>query len=225
MAITLIRNKCHQDLPDPIAIGLEGIYQTLLVELQKSSTAQQIVKFVDGNTKEVGLLLIADGSDSSHIVNSETSAFSGGIAVVNINNPMSIAGYTLPLGISLIHELGHAKQYMEKPDWYKTMFDNIVKQKKWAGAGKYDKKKTAFAEDHPDVKALIMQSKAPRPRGQASPVSAGQIQAARKAAAEAFDFRYNGAMQALEMDNITTHEHPVVREFGFPEDCCRKSYP
>ena len=65
-----------------------------------------------------GVLLIDENFYSMNIppfVIGGLGGFHGGIAVVNIKIQMAIQDTLIRLGVSLMHELGHAKQYTENP--------------------------------------------------------------------------------------------------------------
>jgi hypothetical protein len=100
--------------------------------LSSSSTAVLIEKTLMESDKVVGVLF-TDQADSMHIPahvleNHDTlKMYTGGIALVNpasLLKPSSkwqgaqAGGGELPLGVSLFHELGHAKQGVEKKVWY-----------------------------------------------------------------------------------------------------------
>ncbi len=107
-------------------------YMTCREILGSSSTATLIEKTLMESDKVVGVLF-TDQADSMHIPGHVLEAhdtlkiYTGGIALVNPASPLNPSskwrGYSddcgsLPLGVSLFHELGHAKQGVEKTVWY-----------------------------------------------------------------------------------------------------------
>jgi hypothetical protein len=103
-------------------------YNDYLGEVGASSTALMMASYFDGSSKNIGVLLIDEGFDSMYIppVNlagvEALASYDGGIAVLNVTNPLKLQGKTLPLGVSLMHELGHAKQFIEQPAWFENHY-------------------------------------------------------------------------------------------------------
>ena len=120
-------------LQEPIS-GAEARYETCLTEVNGSSTAKALQSFLSASPLSIGVLLIDEGFDSMYIPPSnltsvpELKDYSGGIAVLNVDNPMKMSGKVLPLGVSLMHELGHAKQYIEKPSWFVGHYEAATKK-------------------------------------------------------------------------------------------------
>jgi hypothetical protein len=116
-------------LPAPIAKP-SSTFIEYLGQVGTSSTAQMIAGFMDSTDKNIGILIIDNeaGFDSMYIPPSALKndpplvRFSGGIAVVNIESTMKIKGQVVPLGVSMMHELGHAKQYVENPAWFENTY-------------------------------------------------------------------------------------------------------
>jgi Golgi nucleoside diphosphatase len=107
----------------------------LLAEVGGSSTAQMIASYLDGASQNVGILFIKEGFDSMYIPPSAISSdpalvqFDGGVAVINIDSQMKIKGTAIPYGVSMMHELGHAKQYIEKPQWFEATYRAAMSHK------------------------------------------------------------------------------------------------
>lgn len=103
-------------------------FNDCLGEVGASSTAKMMAAYFDATAKNIGILMIDEGFDSMYIPPTnlagvdELKKYDGGIAVLNVTNPMKIGTTTLPLGISLMHELGHAKQFLEKPSWFENHY-------------------------------------------------------------------------------------------------------
>jgi hypothetical protein len=57
------------------------------------------------------------------LVAATASRYPGGIAIVKPGAPI-MDHY--PIGISLCHELGHAKQFLSNPDWFEPLFNSMV---------------------------------------------------------------------------------------------------
>lgn len=99
-------------------------------QVDGSSKAQEINMALSGAKLNIGVLLINNdaGFDSMYIPpkalegDSALKRFDGGVAVLNIESILKITGVALPIGVSLMHELGHAKQYVEKPEWFTNQF-------------------------------------------------------------------------------------------------------
>jgi hypothetical protein len=130
MTIELIDQQTGQ-LAAPLA-GSAQKFQNYLGTLSASTSAQTIRSFLNG-AKEVVGVLITEEVDSMYIPPSKLAAdstlarFNGGVAVLNPESTMKIKGTVIPLGVSLIHELGHAKQFLEKPQWFEATFDAAIK--------------------------------------------------------------------------------------------------
>jgi len=114
----------------------KGRYDTIYGQVTGSSTAAMIISYLTSSPKCVGVYfsMMEDGGldsmyfdpKSASACNSALSKYDGGIALVALDNPMWIGRVQIPLGVSMMHELGHAKQYLEKPAWYEALVD-IVK--------------------------------------------------------------------------------------------------
>jgi hypothetical protein len=108
---------------DPVVNCTHKYYQ-IYGQVIGSETANMIMAFLTGSRMEVGLFVIDEGFDSMHIPphglaeDPNLAKFTGGIAVLNVTNPMKIRETTVGIGVSMMHELGHAKQCIENPPWY-----------------------------------------------------------------------------------------------------------
>jgi hypothetical protein len=207
MALALIPSKLGS-LSPPIASGLNEAYLSALSDVRASSKAQAILEFLRSSSTPVGILII-DGSagvDSMHIAPSglteeATKRFTGGVAVVNISSPMTIKGSQIPIGVSLIHELGHAKQCIENPQWYEDLSAKILRNNSIVGEGKLNALKTQVVDQHASLKGLkFPQQKLLKPK-----------------LLEEFEAEYgNGPRRTLENDNLARHEKPVLIEMRLP---------
>jgi hypothetical protein len=131
MSITIIEGNT-QGLQAPIANSRDS-YAAYKQQVIASPTAQGLLASLEKSPKSVGVLLIDENFDSMYIppfVFSGGAPFDGGIAVVNIKSPMTIKGSEIPLGVSLMHELGHAKQYIEAPVAFERKYKEAMGQKK-----------------------------------------------------------------------------------------------
>jgi|ERR1017187_9955385 hypothetical protein len=131
--------------PTPIAKP-SSVFLDYLGQVSASSTAQLIAVFMDEAKQNIGILFINNegGFDSMFIPPSALAAdnaltgFTGGVAVVNIESGMKISGKAIPLGVSMMHELGHAKQYIEKPAWFENNYAAAMKVTKGVNQPKLD---------------------------------------------------------------------------------------
>lgn len=174
-------------------------YVSALTTIYASSTAQSILSFLRSSDKAVGILLLdmSGGYDSMHIPASvlsgdgATKVFTGGVAVLNVENPLTIRGTVIPLGVSLLHELGHAKQNIERTEWYEA---------KYAECMRGDDAIAKLVESDPSLKGLSFKLA----REKKAELK-GQMLAAKKA-----------AKLEIEEDNIQRHEKPILVQLGLP---------
>lgn len=134
MAIELIATQldgCYAPIADS-----KNLLAACKQEVTSSSTAKCIDIYLAESKKLVGILF-TDDADSSHVPAhclegaASLSKFTGGIAVVNPTGRLIPGGKwegqagggkgPLPLGVSLYHELGHAMQNVQTPEWYEEM--------------------------------------------------------------------------------------------------------
>lgn len=207
MALALISSKLGS-LTAPVASSLDGAYLSALNDVRASSKAQAILEFLRSSKTPVGILLVdnSSGIDSMHIAPSglteeSTKRFTGGVAVVNIGSPMKIKDAAIPIGVSLIHELGHAKQCIENPQWYEDLSAKILRNNSIVGEGKLNELKTRVVDQHASLKGLkFPEQRARKPK-----------------LLEEFEAEYgNGPRRTLENDNLARHEKPVLIELGLP---------
>jgi hypothetical protein len=104
----------------------------MLGEIGKSSTARLIADVLDGTDKKIGILLFDAAYDSMYqppsiLEGSTKKDYTGGVVLVNIKSQMTIKGKVLPIGVSLLHEMGHAKQYIERSIWFEGKFKEVVR--------------------------------------------------------------------------------------------------
>jgi hypothetical protein len=124
MTISVIESPIEGLVPPlPKSKELYAVYQQ---EVIGSGTARSLIAFLERSPKSVGVLIIDDQFDSMYIppcqLSGGSAAYDGGIAVLNIKSPTKILDTVLPLGIPLMHELGHAKQYLEAPAEFEQKF-------------------------------------------------------------------------------------------------------
>jgi hypothetical protein len=129
--------------------------------------------------------------------------YTGGIAVVNINTPMSIKGSQIPLGVSLLHEVGHAKQCIDNLGWYEGLYTKILENNVRAAEGRVTKERDAFVSNSPSV------------TGYKGNFGGKRVVMAAAAAEWEKDFG-NGPRRTLENDNLAKHEKPVLQDLGLP---------
>lgn len=185
-------------LAAPVSRNLASTYFKLLSDASKSSKAQEMLAFIRKNGKVVGLLLVdmTSGSDSMFIPPSVLSAvpelkeFDGGVAVVNIENPLNIRGTNCGLAVSTVHELGHAKQFMERPQWFEGKFAETMR-----------------SEDQirSDVNAGLQGLTSPKERS----AKRNDLQAK-------FALAKKQAKLDIENDNLQRHEKPMLMQMGLP---------
>ncbi|MFN6496352.1 MAG: hypothetical protein RMX65_004840 [Nostoc sp. DedQUE01] len=133
MSLSVIENSV-EGLQNPIA-NSHNSYEIYKQQVIASSTAQEILKSLEQSSKVVGILLIDEEYDSMYIPpflleNGPVNKFDGGIAVVNITSQMKIENTDIPIGVSLMHELGHAKQYIENPTGFETKYKEAMGEQK-----------------------------------------------------------------------------------------------
>jgi hypothetical protein len=131
--------------PTPIAKA-PSVFLDYLGQVGGSSTAQLIAVFMDEARENIGILFINNeaGFDSMFIPPSALASdgalggFTGGVAVVNIESGMKFGGKAIPLGVSMMHELGHAKQFIERPAWFENNYAAAMKVTKGVNQPKLD---------------------------------------------------------------------------------------
>lgn len=112
--------------------------------------------------------------------------------------------------IALLHEFGHAKQWIERP----TLFDN-----RHPGRGGFDARieKKTFATAIRD-KAIEVRQR--RTKVEADLEAVGKLPYAKpdvfQSKAEFDEFRAPAWGPVIEMDNMARHEWPICREMGLP---------
>jgi hypothetical protein len=195
-------------LTAPLTANLKGKYYEVWGQLLNSSKAQEILTFLQSSGSIVGILLVDGGSDSLHMAPSALAGgtaakYTGGIAVVNINAPMNIKGTAIPLGVSLLHEVGHAKQCIDNSGWYEGLYTKILENNTRAAEGRVTKERDAFV------------SKSPSVTGYKGAFSGKRVVMAAAAAEWEKDFG-NGPRRTLENDNLAKHEKPVLQSMGLP---------
>lgn len=112
--------------------------------------------------------------------------------------------------VALLHELGHAKQWIERP----TLFDN-----RHPGRGGFDARieKKTFATDIRDKAMAIRQQRTKAEDEQAkSGKPADKKPDVFQSRTEFDQFRAPAWGPVIEMDNMARHEWPICREMGLP---------
>jgi len=131
MSLSVIENNI-EGLAVPIVNSL-NTYAEYKTQVIASPTANAILAFLEQSPKNVGILFIDKDFDSMYIppfVLPDDVSFDGGIAVVNVLSPINIGGTDIPLGVSLMHELGHAKQFIEAPVDFENKYKEAMGQVK-----------------------------------------------------------------------------------------------
>ena len=195
-------------LTSPLAANLKQKYLEIWGQLMNVSKAQEILGFLQSSGSIVGVLLVDAGSDSLHMAPSALAGgtaakYTGGVAVVNINTPMTIKGQQIPLGVSLLHEVGHAKQCIDNPGWYEGLYAKILENNVRAGEGRVTSERDNFVNTSPSVTSY---------KGNYG----GKKMVMAAAAAEWEKDFGNGPRRTLENDNLAKHEKPVLVEMRLP---------
>lgn len=193
-------------LSAPLATNRKAKYYEIWGQLMNSSHAQEVLSFLQSSGSLVGVLIVDSGSDSLHMAPSAMAGgtaakYTGGLAVVNITTPMSIKGTAIPLGVSFLHEIGHAKQCIEKPGWYEDLYAKILKNNSAARTATRDRDK--FISE--DSRVQSFKGKFPQLRALKNEVGA-----------EWESVFGNGPRRTLENDNLAKHEKPVLIDLGLP---------
>jgi hypothetical protein len=195
-------------LTPPLTANLKATYLKIWGELMGSSKAQEILSFLNSSAALVGVLIVDGGSDSLHMAPSAMAGgtaakYTGGVAVVNINTPMKIKGTDIPLGVSLLHELGHAKQAIENAIWYEDLYSKILQNNVRAAKGLVSSERDAF---------VLSDARVTGATG-----NFGAKRKVREAVAAEWEAQFgNGPRRTLENDNLAKHEKPVLVELGLP---------
>ncbi len=145
MTINIVKTSINGLPPVPKP---DDAYATYKAQVIGSKTAQYVFSRLEKAPQKFGVLIVNSGSgvDSMYVppFNCSDDGHDGGFAILNVDSPLVISDQTLPLGISLIHELGHAVQWLDAPDRFETLFKqaqgqidsssmNIVAATKWGG--------------------------------------------------------------------------------------------
>jgi hypothetical protein len=152
MGLTVI-TQTLADLEAPVDKS-NDVFAACKQDVIKSPVAQKVFSTLEKWSSNVGVLFVDKGVDSMYIPPFQYNGggtYSGGIAVVNATNPLEIGDTKLPLGVSLIHELGHAVQYKEDASGFEEKF-------KTANSDRSDNQK--FSIMNADGKALTKYVKA-----------------------------------------------------------------
>jgi hypothetical protein len=116
--------------------------------------------------------------------------------------------------IALLHELGHAKQFIENPTWY-AFYASSQKKAEWRDSIEAKAKGLWTAKFTPRV--VVKNSGGPPPPpafGAARPNPAAQVNAfIGKATDRAKPQKW---FVVIDVDNMQRHEWPICREMGLP---------
>lgn len=126
MTLTVITQSLDQLVP-PVPKSADA-FATFKQEVIASSVAKKVFAQLEESGFNIGVLLVNQSVDSMYIPPFQYDgggAYTGGIAVLNVTNPLKIGDVTLPLGVSLIHELGHAVQYITDSSGFKSKFETV----------------------------------------------------------------------------------------------------
>lgn len=178
-------------------------YATCEGEVKPSSTAMMVLNFLHGHPKKVGLLFTESCDSKYHCAHEYAGAgetlekYTGGIAVVHVKNPLTIKGETLPLGVSMMHELGHAKQFIDRPSLFYMLA--LI-------AGGFYTAYEEFGADHQGDRETVKERLTP-PKSKwnqnPKPILEG-------------DSAKNKAKQSIENENLALHENPICIELKMP---------
>jgi uncharacterized protein (DUF697 family) len=195
-------------LTAPLSANLKAKYIEIWGQVVNSSKAQEIISFLQLSDKIVGVLVVDSGGDSLHMAASAMAGgtaakYTGGIAVVNITSPMTIGGTVIPLGVTFLHEIGHAKQNIENAVWYTDLYEKILRNNTISGKGTGGKLKDLYIANDPAVQAY----KGAFPG----------LRALKNAAGSVWETEYGKEpRRKLENDNLARHEKPVLIEMQLP---------
>jgi hypothetical protein len=126
MTIAVI-TQAVADLVPPVDKSQE-LYALYKSQVNSSGTAQKIFAQLERSQLNIGVLFVEDTVDSMYIPPFQFNGggtYTGGVAITNVKNPLQIGDVELPLGISLIHELGHAVQYLNDTAGFEQKFKTI----------------------------------------------------------------------------------------------------
>ena len=174
-------------------------YVGALSTIYPSSTAQSILSFLRASDKQVGILIIDNsaGFDSMHIPacmlsgDAAAKVFTAGVAVLNVESLMTIGGKKIPLGVSLLHELGHAKQNIERTEWYEAKFNECMRS---------DDTIRKLVSSDPSTKGL---------KGK-------DLMEKKRQLGEQFNAAKKNAKLEIENENLKQHEKPILVDLGLP---------
>lgn len=124
MTLTVITENLEELVP-PVADSIH-LVESYRQDVTGSATANEIFGKLDHSGLNIGVLLIEQGADSMYIppfIFDGDGLFSGGVVVLNQMSPLNVRGTDLPLAVSLIHELGHAVQYIGNPADFQARFE------------------------------------------------------------------------------------------------------
>jgi hypothetical protein len=178
-------------------------YATCEGEVKPSSTAMMVLNFLHGHQKKVGLLFTESCDSKYHCAHEYAGAgealekYTGGIAVVHVKYPLIIFGEELPLGVSMMHELGHAKQFIDRPNSFYMLA--LI-------AGGFYKESQEFGAEHPSDRDTVAEKLTPpKSAFNQNPKPILQGASAQKRAKE-----------GIENENLALHEIPICRELKKP---------
>jgi hypothetical protein len=137
MALVLVTEAPTGDaFPIGPVKNAKAVYDKCVKELSKSETANTVLEALKHSPKKVGVLIFTteDAGEDDFVSDSAYipphipwgAAYDGGLVVLNVTMPMWIQKKQLPLGVSLLHECGHAKQFLDNSKRF-TKYYNIAK--------------------------------------------------------------------------------------------------
>ena len=168
-------------------------------DVKASATAMMILNYVRHDQRKVGLLFTKSCDSKYHCAHEYAGAgeqlekYTGGIAVVNVDWPLIIQMETLPLGVSMLHELGHAKQFFDRP----SLFYMLALL-----AGGFYNESGEFESAHDNERAEVAKVATPRATTfNKNPKPGYTGDSAKKRGKE-----------AIENENLALHEIPICKE-------------
>lgn len=92
----------------------------------RSPTAQSILKYLDDSSTIINVIGMKSGGYTCF--DSECPLPNAGTCFVDVEAQFAVASTGEPLHnyIALLHELGHAKQWVENPGWFRTAGNNTA---------------------------------------------------------------------------------------------------
>ena len=205
-----------------------------------SVTARKLMHFVTRSSKSIIVVGMKGGYqcfDSTAGIDSNLATIFvdlGGKLTVNVRGPHNLhfepnlcTGKVEALDnrVALLHEFGHAKQWIERP----SMFDNkksAAGTPKWGGAaqksgGGPSNARIDKATFRTDIREKAMEMRARRDKVEGNLDKVGKLPYKKvdifPSAEETAQFQAPAWGPAIEMDNMARHEWPICNEMGLPK--------